>query len=459
MAGQPASRRAVLGAVAGVVVGGVVGAVAGSSLFPREVTKEVVRERTVERTATQVVERTVERTVTQPVLRPTVNAGDFTWKESGKTNIVVVGAGPAGIMFSKSIAETMKDRVTVTVIDRNLFWVSGPSHSEFVPGIKKPEQVTMTFEKALRPGMRLINANVVQLLPDERTVYTNYGYTKYDILVLAPGIELASWEIQGLNKARNLHAYDPVRAVMLKQELERVSSGNVVFSVPPTPYKCPPGPYEVVMLARDYLMEQGKGDKVNVIVLDANPGPQPPPKAAYFREAMTKLGIDYRPNFKIAEVNPETKEVISAAGEKVKYEVLSILPPNVAPSFIREAGLGTPYMEVDPATFRSRKYDDIYGIGDAILAPYTKSMYVAMRSGRRLAEMIAERLGASKPEKTSVYNVCWTYVNKRELTAIEVEWDDKGAVKAGFPRVGPPTAENFAKRQEWEKASLLALYG
>ncbi|MCS7118172.1 MAG: NAD(P)/FAD-dependent oxidoreductase [Thaumarchaeota archaeon] len=459
MAGQATNRRAVLGAVAGVLVGGVIGAVSGSTLFPRE----VVKEREVIRTETRIAERTVtqtaERTVTQPVMRPAASPGDFTWKESGKTNIVVVGAGPAGVQFSKSIVELMGDRVTVTILERNLSWVSGPAHVDFVAGVKKMEQVTMTLEKIPRPGIRIVNASVVQLRPEERTVYTNYGTTKYDVLVLAPGIDLATWEILGLSKERNLHAWDPVRAVMLREELAKITSGNVVFGVPAAPYKCPPAPYEVAMLSREFINEQGKGDRVKVTVLDSNSGPQPPPKASYFREHMTKLGIDYRPNFKIAEVNPETKEVISVDGEKVKYDVLSILPPNVAPSFVREAGLGTTYMDVDPTTFRSRRYDDVYGIGDVILSPYTRSMYVAMRSGRRLAELLAERLGVSRPEKTSVYNICWSYVNKRELTVIEVEWDDAGRTKTGFPRVGPPTAENFSRRQEWERASLLALYG
>lgn len=462
---EKTSRRSLLGTVAGVVVGGLVGTAAGSMIFSREtrvtVATTVDRTRTVERTQTEVrtVATTVDRTVTQPILRPMVRAGDFTWKEPGKTNIVVVGAGPAGVQFSKRITELMGDRVTVTIIERNLFWVSGPSHVDFVAGVKKMEDVTMTLDKIVRPNLRIVNANVVSLNPAERIVYTNYGTTKYDLLVLAPGIELASWEIPGLDKAKNLHAWDAVRATLLRQELAKLASGNVVFGVPAAPYKCPPAPYEVAMLARDFVIEQGKGDRVKVIVLDSNAGPQPPPKAAIFREHMTKLGIEYRPNFKIAEVSPEKKEVVSVDGEKVKYDILSILPPNVAPYFVREAELGTRYMDIDPRNFRSRKYDDIYGIGDMIASPYTKSMYVAQRSGKRLAEMMADSLGVKPPETVSVYNICWSYVNKRELSVIEVEWDAEGRTREGFPKVGPPTADNFGRRQEWERAFLLSLYG
>ncbi|MDW8359701.1 MAG: FAD/NAD(P)-binding oxidoreductase [Candidatus Caldarchaeum sp.] len=457
MSEKTSTRRSVLGAAAGVVVGGIIGTVAGSTIFPRETVKETTVRTTVERTVGTTVERTL--TQTRPALRPAVSPGDFTWKEAGKTNIVVVGAGPAGTQFAKRITELMGDRVTVTIIERNLFWVSGPSHVDFVAGVKKMEEVTVTLEKLVKPNLRIVNASVISLNPDERTVHTTYGTTKYDILVLAPGIELATWEIPGLERVRNLHAWDPVRAVLLREELSKISSGNVVFSVPAAPYKCPPAPYEVAMIARDFVREQGRGDRVNVIVLDSNSGPQPPAKAAIFTEHMTKLGVDYRPNFKIAEVNPETKEVIAVGGEKVKFDVLSLLPSNVAPSFVREAGLGARYMDVDVTNFRSRRYDDIYGIGDAVASPYTKSMYVAQRSGRRLAEMMADRLGVKPPETVSVYNICWSYVNKRELSVIEVEWDAEGRPRTGFPRVGPPTADNFGRRQEWEKALLLSLYG
>lgn len=445
---KPRSRREILVRGASVAAALAVGLAAGSQAIPRVVEKTVTREQTVSRTQTETVVREPAR----------VQAGDFTWNIAGITNIVVVGAGPGGAQFARRITELVKD-VNVTIIDRNSFWVSGPSHVDFVGGIKELKDSVVYFDKIVSDRVRLVNANVVSVNPDERIVHTNYGFTRYDLLVLSPGIELATWEVPGLDRVRNFHAWDPSLATQLRAELRKISQGNVVFSVPSAPYKCPPAPYEVALLSHEYLREQGKTDRVNVILLDANANPQPPAKAKIFADEISKLGIDYRPSFKIVEVDAEKSEVVSDKGERVKFDLLSLLPPNVAPSFVRKAGLGARYMDINPANFRSKTYDDIYGIGDAVAAPFTKSAYVAQRSGRRLAELVAENLGSSPPEKVSVYNICWSYVNKKQLSVIEVEWDAEGKVVQGFPKVGPPTEENFERRQTWEKALLLSIYG
>ncbi|MEM4343108.1 MAG: FAD/NAD(P)-binding oxidoreductase [Candidatus Caldarchaeum sp.] len=440
------SRRSFLSTGIAAAAGLVVGLAAGSQAFPR----------TVEKTSTQTQTLTRTETVLRQAAR--VPAGDFTWKVSGSANVVVVGGGPAGVQFAKRLTDLVRN-VNVTIIDRNSFWVSGPSHVDLVGGIKELKDTVVYFDRVVGERVRLVNANVVSLDPAERLVQTNYGSTQYDLLVLAPGIELATWEIPGLEKVRNLHAWDPALAVQLRSELRKLAGGNVVFTVPPAPYKCPPAPYEVALLSHEYLRELGKIDKVNFIVLDANSSPQPPAKAKIFADEMNKLGIDYRPNFKVVEVDADASELVSDKGERVKFNLLSLLPPNVAPGFIRKSGLGARYMDINPSTFRSRSYDDVFGLGDAVASPYTKSAYVAQRSGRRLAELTAEQLGVSPPEKVSVHNICWSYVNKKQLSVIEVEWDAEARVVQGFPKVGQPTEENFSRRQAWEKSLLLSLYG
>ena len=92
------------------------------------------------------------------------------------------------------------------------------------------------------------------------------------------------------------------------------------------------------------------------------------------------------------------------------------MPRNFAPGFVREAGLARQCTEVDLATFRTKAFDDIYAIGNHILAPYTRSAYAANTQGKRPAEVVAERLGLSLKPTTKVYNICWSYVNRNELS-------------------------------------------
>ena len=108
----------------------------------------------------------------------------------------------------------------------------------------------------------------------------------------------------------------------------------------------------------------------------------------------------------MVRVDAENKVVETDKGEKFKFDLLSVLPRNFAPGFVRETGLARQYTEVDLATFRTKAFDDVYAIGDHTLAPYTKSAYAANTQGKRLAEVVADRLGLGVKPTTKVYNIC-----------------------------------------------------
>jgi len=457
-AGKGQGRRDFLKTVGGVVAGLVVGAAVGASAFPRTETRTVTE--TVTQTVTQTAAPPPQAAVSEV---PTVNDSDFTWKEPGKVNIVVIGAGSAGATFVKTFLGMpgAREKATITVIERNEVWISGPSHVDFVGGTRRVEEVMGNVRGVVADPkvVRLVRANVVSIDPANRVVYTNVGKTSYDILILAPGVVLGDWEIEGLSAVRNHHAWDPGHALALGAAIRRLESGTVVFGVPPAPYKCPPAPYEVALIAADVVKELGRSDKVKIVMIDANANPQPPPKAKIFKEWIDKVGIEYVSNQKVVRVDPEGRVVETDKGEKFRFDLLSVLPRNFAPAFVREAGLAKQFTEVDLATFRTKQFDDIYAVGDHILAPYTKSAYAANTQGKRLAEVIAERLGLGVKAETKVYNICWSYVNRRELSVIEVQWEPDGKTSSGYPKVGEPTAENKQRRHSWEMGLLKSLYG
>jgi NADPH-dependent 2,4-dienoyl-CoA reductase/sulfur reductase-like enzyme len=459
-------RRDFLKTVGGVVAGLVIGAAVGATAFPRTETVTTTTTATQTTTVRETVTHTVTQTVAQPAAPPSevpaIRGSDFTWKEPGKTNIVVIGAGPGGATFVKNLAAMpgARDKVTITVIEQNEVWISGLSHSEFIVGIKRLEEVVGNVKGVVTDPkvVRLVQARVTSIDPANRVVYTNLGKTSYDLLVLAPGIVLANWEIEGLSAVRNLHAWDPGNSLALGAALRMLESGNVVFSVPPAPYKCPPGPYEVTLLVADFVKELGRSGKVKITLVDANANPQPPPKARIFKEWLDRWGVEYVPNNRVVRVDPENKVVETDKGEKFKFDVLSVLPRNFAPGFVREAGLAKQYTEIDVATFRTKAFDDVYAIGDHILAPYTKSAYAANTEGQRLAEIVAERLGLGVKPTTKVFNICWSYVNKNELSEIIVQWEPDGKTSEGYPKVGEPIAANKQKRHSWEEGLLKSLY-
>ncbi|MFN3804661.1 MAG: FAD-dependent oxidoreductase [Pyrobaculum sp.] len=450
-------RRDFLKAAAAGIVGLVVGAAIGSSAFPR---RETITETTTQ-TTTVTQQTTVTQTVTQTVAPTRVTAvnNDLTWRVPGKKHIVVVGGGPGGAAFTRELLHHFPGEkpFVITIVDRHNYWVSGPSHTDFVAGEVPMEKVTVSIDNlAVKDAVRVVYGTVTSLDPQNRVVYTEVGKISYDYLVLSPGIDLAWWEVENLDKVPNYHAWYPSTALALREKaLALPTGGKVVFAVPSAPYKCPPAPYEVTLLTAEAVKAKG----VKVTLIDANANPQPPPKAKIFREWIDKQGVEYISGQKVVRVDPAAKVVETDKGEKFSFDLISILPRNLAPAFVRNAGLGATFMEVDVSKFRSKKFDDVFGLGDHIAAPYTKSMYAAVTEAQRLADIFADMFGKRPAEIRKVNNVCWSYVSKNFLTRIEVWWDDEGKTMPGYPKVDEPTEIFKQHKLAWVNSMLARYWG
>src|SRR5947208_12624928 len=122
-----------------------------------------------------------------------------------------------------------------------------------------------------------------------------------------------------------------------------------------------------------------RSSDLRVLLVDANGAPQPPGVAQGFRDAISITRadqIEYVTNQKITAIDVGAKTVTTDKGQSYRYDLLSIIPPNKAALFIKEAGLGDAFVEVDPGTFKSTKVENVYAVGDAARTPFTKSAYV-----------------------------------------------------------------------------------
>jgi NADPH-dependent 2,4-dienoyl-CoA reductase/sulfur reductase-like enzyme len=92
-----------------------------------------------------------------------------------------------------------------------------------------------------------------------------------DRIVMAPGISFD--DVPGLGTSDKMpHAWQagPQTALLASQLSAMPDGGVMLLSIPRTPYRCPPGPYERACLLADWLRINKPGSKL--IVLDANPG-------------------------------------------------------------------------------------------------------------------------------------------------------------------------------------------
>ncbi len=372
--------------------------------------------------------------------------------------VVIVGAGISGAMCARTLRKLAPD-VEVVVVERNPTYVSGPSHVDYVVGLEDAKKVTVTFDALVRDGVKLIRTAATGVRPQDNRLLTPQGFVEYSVLVLATGLVPAEHEVRNLLENRRLspHAWTWAGTVELRRAVEAFTGGTFVITVPPPPYKCPPGPYEVACLVHEYW--RAKGIRAEVVVLDSNDRPQPPLLADLWRRVLSEKGITYRPSFKVVELDPSSRVLVSDRGERQRFDLASVIPPQRAPLFIEEAGLGAPFVPVDPATWRSRSHENVYAMGDVAASPYTKSAFTAFLQGRNAAYHIARALGRDRGEPDPVFNQCWPYVSSKEALLVEVAWDKDGRAIPARNRVAPPSAKHVQDRKQWEYGILRAAYG
>jgi NADPH-dependent 2,4-dienoyl-CoA reductase/sulfur reductase-like enzyme len=192
-----------------------------------------------------------------------------------------------------------------------------------------------------------------------------------------------------------------------------------VLTVPPVAYRCPPGPYERISQVAWYL--KNKKPKSKLVVLDANQNIVS--KTGLFREAWKAYpNIEYRPSNKVTKVDFSTREVMTEFGDKVKFDVLNLIPPQRAGAIAVGSGLAGDdkrWCVVDHVTYESAKAKHVHVIGDATVGlPVPKSGNVANSMGKISASAVVALIAGKAPPSMPPGNTCYSWVSDREAIAV-----------------------------------------
>ncbi len=239
--------------------------------------------------------------------------------------------------------------------------------------------------------------------------------------------------------------------------------GTVVVYAPKAPYRCaPPAPTETALLIHTILKYRGVRDKVRIIHIDANDKTQPPVIADVVKSIYDKAGIELVTNQEIVEMND--REVVTKSGERYRYDLLAMLEPNRAPSFIRDAGLGADWVDVrSPTDLRTPpKFDDVLAAGDAAKLPYPKNQEIAFESALFATNKILEDLGSNERVSVQYAFVGWAYVGNIEgkLETVSVQFGFDYTQQPPKPSKDPePKRDYTVQKDRWMQTYLRRLFG
>ena len=354
--------------------------------------------------------------------------GCATIGRQARPRVVVVGGGYGGATAAKYVRMWSEGSIDVFLVEPNANFVSCPLSNLVLGGSRKLDDLTRGYDDLQRKhGVRVLHDSVSSIDPEKRTVKLLSGEVLgYDRLILSPGIEFLWSELPGMSvegaQDRILHAWKAgPQTTALRAQLEAMHDGGVfVLSVPPAPYRCPPGPYERVCQVAHYFSRHKPKSKV--LLLDANEDvvSKGPLFKKVWKERYAGI-IEYRPSFKTIDVDVAARTAISELGDKVKADVLNIVPPHRAGAIAVQTGLANMnkrWCEVDFTTFESTQAKNIHVIGDAIqtspLMP--KSGHMANQHAKVCAAAVVDLLGGRVPEQSPVLtNTCYSYVSDKDV--------------------------------------------
>jgi sulfide dehydrogenase [flavocytochrome c] flavoprotein chain len=246
----------------------------------------------------------------------------------------------------------------------------------------------------------------------------------YDRAIVSPGIDFMFDQVGALDAAaqqRILHAWKAgPQTLALRRQLEAMRDGGVyALTVPKSPYRCPPGPYERAAMVASYFKQHKPRSKV--LLLDANPEIQS--KKALFERVYAehyKGIIEYRPNNELKAVDAASNTA-KLEFDDVKADVLNVVPPHRGGDIARSTGLlnmNARWVGVNWLTMESTAVPGIHALGDAVLsAPaMPKSGHMANQHAKVAAAAIIQLLkGEPVNPAPVVMNTCYSFVTASDV--------------------------------------------
>lgn len=390
--------------------------------------------------------------------------------------VLIVGAGPSGLTIAKYVKKA-NPKVDVVLIDKRSVFMSGFLSNLVATGVLPLDFITHDFLEGARNGnYTFLQATAHEIDRTSKVVYTNEGTIKYDVLVLAPGIDYdySKWTNGDAELETQLRTKFPgafiagSETLTLKSKIENLEGGVFVQTVPGGNYRCLPGPYERSCLIADYM----KRNKIKgkVLVLDENADITI--KADGFHSAFKNLYkdyIEYVPNTIITKIDPIKQRISTEMDGDLDFADAALYSHVRGNKLLEIAGVAKDSVfnkaeaNIDPFTYQVIGDKNVFCTGDVRPMGFSKSGNTANTEGKIVARNIVKYLGGeelSKKTWISPLTVCYSAVQGVEMRAISVHaeyaYDE---TKKSFAFANAGTSEKWDGKEGLDGGKALVEWG
>lgn len=383
--------------------------------------------------------------------------------------LLILGAGTAGTMMTNKLVKQLdKSEWKITLVDKVEEHYYQPGLL-FIPfNIYKRNDVIKPKRDFIPSDVELIMSDIEVIEPDQNRVKLQNGQVlTYDFLIIATGTQINPAETEGLKGNgwyKNIFDFYTLEgACNLQKFLKFWQGGKLVLNITEMPIKCPVAPLEFLFLADWWFTEKGIRDKVDLTFVTPLPGAFTKPRAAQILgDFLQKKNINLVPDFSTGSVDSKANKIRSWDEKEVEYDLLVTIPTNMGDPVIERSGMGDElnFVPTHPKTLQSKKWENIFVIGDATNLPSSKAGSVAHFQAEILQENLLRAIdGLPLREDFDGHANCFIESGFGKGMLIDFNYDVEPLPgKYPLPGIGPFSLLEETKMNHWGKMMFRWVY-
>jgi sulfide:quinone oxidoreductase len=362
-------------------------------------------------------------------------------------DVVIVGAGAAGIAVASSLLARTRD-LSIAIVDPAEVHYYQPGWTLVGAGVFPQRSTVKTMVSLIPDGVVWIKAAVGTFEPEHnRVTLEDSRPVYYERLIVAPGIKLDWHGVEGLvetlgqNGVTSNYRFDLAPYTWsLVQNLQR---GRALFTQPPMPIKCAGAPQKALYLSADHWYRNGSLNNIEIGFYNAGEvlfgvKDYVPALQRYIEKYRAEVNYGHR----LVRIDGEARKAWFETGPEddrreieAQFDMIHVCPPQCAPDFVRESPLADAagWVDVDQNTLRHKRYPNIWGLGDAMNAPNAKTAAAARMQAPIVANNLLEDTGlVSGVAHYNGYGSCPLTVERGKIVLAEFGYG--GKLLPSFPQ-------------------------
>lgn len=356
-------------------------------------------------------------------------------------DVLIVGAGTAGVSVATSLLNR-DSTLKIVLIDPSSQHFYQAAWTLVGGGEYDAASTCKPMAEQIPKACTWVKQAVTQFDPDSNTVVLDNGETLgYKSLVVCPGLKLNWSAIAGLEETLGKHGvtsnYRYDLAPYTWQLVQSMKAGKVLFTQPPMPIKCAGAPQKAMYLSCSHWEREGVLNNVQVDLCNAGAvlfgvADFVPSLMRYVKRYNANLNFNCNLVAVDGPARKATFELTKPDGSKERYsskfDMLHVVPPQVAPDFVAKSPLAnaTGWVDVDQYSMQHVRYINVFSLGDAGSMPNAKTTAAIRKQAPIVAENVLRVLrGQPVLPAYDGYGACPLTVEKGKVVLAEFSYGGK----------------------------------